>query len=934
MGNIITVPYEDNILNTILDDFIKDANFSDYLFIFTNKRPIIYFKYLMSKKLKGIYFIPKLYSFSEWVDELFMEYCKYSYYTTLTEYDELYIIYLAAKDILGIDKTGTFSKFYPWALELSKIFRELDMEVISPYDILYPPEEAISMLSQEIMSRLETIYERVNYYLTKNTCITSAKKLRFLAENFSIPHDYPRAIFVGFFALSKGESLLLKKFYDRGDIFYWHISVASEKSLPTIYKRWLKEWRIEFDSLDIRPSFSNFKRRICIFEAHDVHSEIEELAKRIEVGEITSLETAIILPDSKNLIPLLYALSNYELNVTMGYPFYLTSIYTLFSSLFEVLYKKDKVKGIDRDLVIKFLREADTLTAGYLKPLIEKLLSIPEKYLSKKLISLLSDIEDYHIFLDKFLFSLEEYSSLNELSKIIFELIKFLDERGSLTPIEKAVCLWINSKILPVIESLFFSSEKMSIFSLTTLFLKMCAQINIPFEGEPLKGIQIMGLLESRSLTFKKVYILDANEGILPGTSLPSPLLPQQIRKILGLPHREKEEAIYEFHFHRLIYSAQEVHLFYHTKQSSDFSLKNTARIKSRYIERIIWNIERDKNMLLEEIVSINDDDFPIFSHSKVDLSPSILTNDKEKYLFKKENFKDKILKVISRITPSILSLYISCPLKFFYSKILELDYTKEKKDFDYAFFGEIVHRALKKYFAELSGKDGYVSRDRLSLDRLYEILTIELSTSPLIKNMSSKKISMLLSITRYRLEKYLNNHPEFTSILYLEKPINYIISVDSKNIVLEGRIDRVDRRDDLYIVLDYKTGYVNQLKKSLFDIEIPYEFDRDGLENISTIIGDIQLLSYIFLFGNAEYIPFSKITGALVELFKDGREKFWIHPKEIHKYYNDLIPFFFDKFPSLLRYIILHMIEGPIFPILSSHCGWCSYRRICSFYQ
>ena len=105
----------------------------------------------------------------------------------------------------------------------------------------------------------------------------------------------------------------------------------------------------------------------------------------------------------------------------------------------------------------------------------------------------------------------------------------------------------------------------------------------VAFSGSPLRGLQVLGLFETRALNFKNVIVVDVNEGLLPSLNIYEPLIPREVMIKLNLDRLELEEEIQRYGFMRLISAAQNVHLIY--QQNSD-------RTRSRFLEELIWEQE------------------------------------------------------------------------------------------------------------------------------------------------------------------------------------------------------------------------------------------------------------------------------------------------------------------------------------------------------
>ncbi len=200
----------------------------------------------------------------------------------------------------------------------------------------------------------------------------------------------------------------------------------------------------------------------------------------------------------------------------------------------------------------------------------------------------------------KIIRSFEKSHSLRELGKAIGVLLDFIKFHfNNLELMEKEFVFYLMGAIEDYFSMSIFSDEVVSTQELYSIARKIMTTLRVPFEGEPICGIQIMGVLESRDLGFHHLIIIDANEGILPAVPTPSPLLPLEIRESMGFPTRGKEESIYAYHFERLVKSSEEVTLLYQNKMVSSGSLEG-KRTRSRFIEKLIWEFEKETHELIK----------------------------------------------------------------------------------------------------------------------------------------------------------------------------------------------------------------------------------------------------------------------------------------------------------------------------------------------
>ncbi len=944
MRYIKIVPYSKNLVQTLVKDITKEfrTNLDKVNVIFTHKRPIHFFHYYLSKEIPFPTFLGVVQSFEDWVDMLFFKTGGgYSSYLTLNDYDQAYVAYLCAMKVLPAKYRTNFGDFFPWAMEIASIFRELDLEMVVPEDILYPPEDKLDRVAQEILKRLADIYLEFNTYLDKNRYITHWKKLRFLADKDFEIGEGPY-YFLGFFALTKAESKLLKKFYDHGARFYWH---GGLECLHDVYREWLKDWAINNSEI-IYEVESSKKRHIKILEAHDLHLELEELKKALKIKQDAESpdQIAIILPDPSILIPTIYALpKDVKINITMGYPFNLSGIFILIDLLFRLILKKNDtlgytIKEFSRLLTGPYLRENKKLsfflkileefsdpfiTRDEINGLCEKVqddLEVPPEEVSAEVNKLFEFV----------IGPIEKSRSLKELASAIWSVIDFVSHfESELAILEREFFAYLIDKCVPLLEDSLFSDVHMEGRQLYNFVNRVSSSLRIPFEGEPLSGLQVMGVLESRALSFKKVYVLDVNEGILPGISLPSPLLPLEVREALGFPTRSREEAIYEYHFQRLIKSSEEINLFYQHRTVSNGDIEG-KRVRSRFIEKILWELEKDQKTITYETNPVVDKDF--YLEFKSSCSDIIIPEKRSIELSKDSLLRERISTRIMQINPSILNEYLKCPKRFLFSNILDLSGRKEIEEVRLDKLGEVIHLSLYKYFSKISTNNGCINKRELRFEILEKYFLESFEANRLLKKISNSKKHMLIYFTKFRLKQFLTNFPEQTNIIDMERNVTVPFQFHGKDITLQGRIDRIDLRGDIFYILDYKTGRIPLFANIFKDFDVPTAYEHEGISQVYEFIKDIQIPFYIYLYGMNNKICFSKIRGGIVDLSFDGKEKIWMdirNKREIQERYKD---FFEHTFPQILTYLIEHMIYGQVSgPVEPTTCKYCEYKPCCT---
>jgi len=204
---------------------------------------------------------------------------------------------------------------------------------------------------------------------------------------------------------------------------------------------------------------------------------------------------------------------------------------------------------------------------------------------------------------------------------------------------------------------------------------------------------------------------------------------------------------------------------------------------------------------------------------------------------------------------------------------------------------------------------------------------------------LAPEKKFFLENVAVYRLQRYLSQMPGVTFIEDLEKEYRLPLSMGYDEFIFYGKVDRIDRRGDYRLVLDYKTGWIEHFAKSHFEKKIiPFfpseEYDYESLKTFIEVIRDLQLPLYVLLVSSGKEEELARTLAAYVELRKQGEERYFVHPDRIGALQDHYMHWFGRTVPSLLNYILTHMIESPFFyPATDERaCQPCDYEPVCRF--
>lgn len=338
---------------------------------------------------------------------------------------------------------------------------------------------------------------------------------------------------------------------------------------------------------------------------------------------------------------------------------------------------------------------------------------------------------------------------------------------------------------------------------LERILFKLLTQAQVDMIGEPLKGLQVMGLLESRALDFNRVILFSCNEGVIPKSNFAESMLPADLRYGYGLPSRHEREAIFAYYFYRLINRSAEVHLLY-VAGDSDYKMGE----KSRYLQQI------ESCALLPKYRTT------VVSNSVVSKSPGPpiaippLSNI--------DWILERTLEILKTgLFPSAIQKWSACRADFFYRYLLGLREQDElEESMEDNTLGTIVHYVLEEGLKQEEGKQLNISAiDRLESE-MDELIEQGLAKFYNPKLMDSGENYLKRSIVKKYLQKILQRERNELSgdnqviLNHLEYGFHHNIHLKIEDrevdVKLGGKADRFDRINNILRIIDYKSGRVN----------------------------------------------------------------------------------------------------------------------------
>ena len=798
----------------------------------------------------------------------------------------------------------------------------------------------------ELWEILYDLYAGLRTSLAKDGCGYDGMIFREVVEQLEKEpmSDFPfdRVVFVGLNALSVSEERLLLALQKKGVAdFYWDYVgpwVTDPDNKASFFLG--RNLRL-FPSRMQLPATGPVQAEIrvmgvpsAIGQAKQVYPILQALADEQQLTDESALRTAIVLPDEHLLVPVLNAIPEaiQHINVTMGYPLAGTPVAALME---YILTLQKNIRYIDRVPVFYFRDVLPILNHQYVMAAAPEEVSqlVKDMTAGNRIYVHAVDLNRHELL--SILFT--PVQNTEELSDYLIHVLEALnaclrnkrpnpdDEEmisnstQTTADIEQEFIFHYFATVNRMKEVMREAKIEMRLDTYFRLLKRMTDLITIPFEGEPLSGLQVMGVLETRALDFDRLIILSMNEGIFPLKKAANSFIPYNLRRGFGLPTYEHQDSVWAYHFYRLIRRAKQVTLLYDTRTTG----LQTGEV-SRFVHQLRYHYQYP---LIDELVvyDVASSAVPPISVQK--------TAEVEKLL------SDFLFGGPRALSASAINTYLDCPLKFYFSvleQIQEEDEITETVERDV--FGSILHKVMEDLYAPFKGK--LVTADLLKLLRKDQpLLTGTIARafaelffkSPVVRPLEGENFLTGEMIRKYA-EKILEQDARFTPFHYIEseKKVRATITLSDRRIVqLKGFIDRVDSLDRVLRIVDYKTGSGKLEFESVEGL-----FDKEAKDRPKAVM---QVFLYAWMYQQLpEYtgMPIQPAIYYLRTLFqrsfdpvveqKKGRGK----ADKVNSFQD-----FASDFEDKLRQCLDEIFDLDI-PFTQTEtgkaCAYCSFRGLC----
>ena len=908
-----------------ISDYITshyDLTKENITIVFPNKRAALQLRTELAKTIKTNFWVPQIVSIQQAMEE----------WSGLQLIDNIEVIF----EIIKMNQ-----EFFPYAAQMAKDFDEIDQYGVNAEKLFAHLKDAkeIEEWNLKLENGVESNYLKffaslLSYYnnlrdtLQKNGQgyygLITNKIAAFDDATLNKHTQGRKIIFAGFNALTRTEENIIVRMVESGNaVMLWDLDryyFEDEKQEAGHFARKFFQKHPNIEKNFIGDNYLTQEKHINIISVsgNAVQTNALQLAlqkdkNKEDKEDKKNKKSVIVLADESLLIPVLNSIPETfdQIQVTMGYPFDKTTIYHFVDQLFR--YQNTLSEDEDKIYLWTFLRFCNS---DFIKLIFKGLeynnlnswlmdMAKNSIYYFKK-----SDLKQFEKFPQLFDFlnlTTKKWENakncVNSLKEILLVSIAKVNKNDNFVKNQISVAGRIANRLELLLNKY---SEYIKIIDLQMLYAQVAGQMSLNLQGDK-DGLQIMGLLETRNLDFDVIHFLSVNEGILPQNKNNNSLIPFDLRKAYGLPTYDQQQAVYAYHFYRLLQNAKDINLYYNN--IADLSGMGEP---SRFIRQLEYEYAKNNDKVKLEHWQYK--------------SPSI--NEKQGNI--KVAKTDQMLEKIHSLSPSSIGVYVRCPLQYYWKKVENIEDKTPDEEIQMNVIGNIVHKTLD-YFYKLFDKNEIISPTLF--DKIYKKHFKECYHKSLIDNGFANGLPatgfnyLNKTVIDNMLEGFINSERTFLekgnqlSIIDTEKELEKVIDIQGHKVRLHGFADRIDRVNDAIRVIDYKTGKVNP-----YDVKI-----NDKVVGITSMAEKaIQLLMYKYLYlHNNPGVKSETIQPGIVGFQKLSHGLYNLEINELHdlstsfketcdKYFNEFLEDLFNKD------IPFTQTED------DNNCSFCDFKSIC----
>ncbi len=795
----------------------------------------------------------------------------------------------------------------------------------------------------QIWNILYPLYVNYNKSLADKSMAYEGMVYRSLAERLKsmsvedvfqdIFHEGTTFVFVGLNALNECEKTLLRKLKDAGKAeFCWDWSGDMIKDPQNRSSFFMADNVLEFPQAARWDPEGVECPEINVISVASSAGQAKRLPDILRQRTGAPEECAVVLPDEGLLKSVLNSIPEeiHDINVTMGLPMNGSLFYTMMADISAIQMHAVKRK----DTWLFYHKQVWDLFSSeiFRKAADEKTMEIVAKvkenaryYIPKEELAgtLLMDVIFRPVIMDPKMASTVQIASFAQYQKDVIEVIApaIADDTSLALELEYA------KEYYKCINVLFEIRPEVLPMTYLRLLGQLLSSVSVPFRGEPLKGLQIMGPLETRALDFKDLVIMSANEGVFPRRSVSSSFIPPELRKGFGMPTYEYQDAVWAYYFYRMISRAEKVWMLVDSRTEG---LKSGE--ESRYIKQLEYHFGVPLKRSVVKFGSMKTASLPDIVKTEEDVA----------------RIKDTVL------SATTLQNYLACPAKFYYGTVKGLEAEEEvAESLDYGMFGTVYHDTMRAlYTSEEAMGPEFVFNDREPRGGLKGEALKDVSQS-YIEGWLSRKEDIKAKVKALIMMQLNTIEVSGRNLVVADVIVRYIIKTLQRDLELlkkEGRdsfeilgreirvagefcgqrfkgfIDRLDSfKDEQARVVDYKTGKVLEDDENIHDgnaEEIAEKIFNPDMKNWPKIA--LQFYIYDMLVQSRPEVRGREICNCVystAHLFKEPPVTVPMNRK------------FYEAVSAKLEAMLAQMYDTSV-PFRRTDdektCSYCDFRMIC----
>lgn len=787
---------------------------SDLALVVPNRRAGLYIKRYLARAIDKPMFLPVILTIEDLMTRL-------SGLIKMDSVQQLMLLYEAYREV-GIGE-DSFTKFLTWAPTFIKDCNDIDNSMADVelfFTVLYEDREIRNWnvdnehtdLQRSYLKFWNEAHKLYDAYVSKLEShgasyagLAYRRAIEGL-ESRGIQVPFDRVLFAGFNALNNAEERLIDHIVsqEKGEVWWdmdaYYVS-DDEMKAGTYFRKYIQQWK----SRPLPDRIGYRTENIFVIEAQGSTAQCDvvfSILKKLKDTDYKNEKIAIILTDESLLEPLLLRLPENmgPYNITMGKPLRDFGLYHLFESMLDFFSRSDGDGVYSRDLL-------SILSSPYINILdpSDRAQRIRQHIHSENVHTIhLDEVREMlgkSIWLDILSLPRRPIDVLTFLERIIQRLRAHylsISDEGSIE------ILFECRNILNQLKTVYGDySDVLSLGHLYRLYSQAGGMVRLPYEGEPLKGIQIMGLLESRGLDFDHVILLSANEGMLPESRAVNTFIPHVFRKYFKMPTYDQRDTIFAYSFYRLLHHAKRMDIVYNGLPNSEGGGELSRYVQQVEAEFLAGANTSAKLRRVSSQYEMKEQQSVAYSIEKTDE----VIADIKSYL------KEKML------SPSSINLLVRSPLDFYFEKVVHI---REPDLIETTIadntFGSIVHETLEDLYKPLVGKmltqsiledllnkiEGLIDEKR---KKLYKSGDVRTGYNYLMREAASSLVQEVIKADMERIKE------SSIEILEIEGELKstLVVPIDGQDfeVVVRGFADRIQRCDGVVEIIDYKSGSI-----------------------------------------------------------------------------------------------------------------------------